>query len=412
MSKTLLVAQHEFMSNIKKRSFIIAAIGAPLFIIALMGVIILVSISAETDTSALGVIGYVDQADVITNLPADLSVEYRAYADVDSARAALDASEIGAYFVLAENYRQSGRVDVISSTNFSGGVEGEVRYILRSNLSESVDPDLAERIADPVANNVIRALDSGRDVTTEGVLGLFLAPILFIMVFMLASQSTSGYLMSSVVEEKSGRIMEILITSVTPMQLLFGKIIGLGLLGLVQVAIWGVVFIVVLFIGRDNPAIAGVYIPTDMVITTSIYFLLTYFLLASIMAGAGAVIGSEQESRQFAGIFSLGFAIPFILIINFLTDPNGPIVLALTLIPFTSPVAVILRMAFGTVPAWQLALSIGILLATTIIVIWASARIFRWSLLMYGKRPSFRQVIGLLGRRRLGLGTSASGEAA
>lgn len=412
MHKAWLVAKHEFLTNITKRSFLIAALGVPLFIIILMGVIILVSVSAETDASALGVIGYVDQADVLAQLPDDLEATYRAYPDVEAAQAALDAEEIGAYFTLPENYFETGRVEVIATSNFPEALEDEITLILRTNLSGTMTDDLAERISDPVGNNIIRVLDSGREITEEGIFGLFLTPIVFTVVFMLASQATSSYLMSSVVEEKSNRIMEILITSVTPMQLLFGKIIGLGLLGLVQLAIWAVVVVVIIIVGRDNPVLSGVYIPTDMAIVAVVYFLLTYFLLSSLMAGAGAVIGSEQESRQFAGIFSLGFTIPFILIISFLTDPNGVLVTALTLIPFTAPVSVILLMAFSSIPVWQLALSITILLATTLFVIWASARIFRWSLLMYGKRPSLRQVIGLLGRRRVGIGTSATGEAA
>ena len=110
------------------------------------------------------------------------------------------------------------------------------RY-LRANLSSGLDPAIAARIKDPVEGS-IQTLDNGRIMEDSAVVGLFLVPIIFVMVFLFASQATSGYLMSGVVEEKTNRIMEILITSVTPFQLLFGKIIGLGLLGLTQLVIW------------------------------------------------------------------------------------------------------------------------------------------------------------------------------
>ncbi|MCZ2097277.1 MAG: ABC transporter permease, partial [Anaerolineae bacterium] len=140
-----------------------------------------------------------------------------------------------------------------------------------------------------------------------------------------------------------------------------------------------------------------------------IYFLLGYFLLACVMAAIGVVMGSEQESRQFAGIFGLVLAIPFFAITSFITDPNGAVVTFLTLFPFTSPVSMIMRMGFSAVPAWQLILSIALLLLTSLFMAWASARIFRWALLLYGKRPGVRQLIRVI-RRPSGMATSATGE--
>jgi ABC-2 type transport system permease protein len=126
---------------------------------------------------------------------------------------------------------------------------------------------------------------------------------------------------------------------------------------------------------------------------TLIYFMLNYFLLASLMAGIGAVVGAEQESRQVGGIISLIVVIPFFFFSSFISDPNGTAPLVLSLIPLTAPISVILRMSFGTIPAWQLALSLAILLISTIIVAWGSGRVFRWALLMYGKRPTPRELL-------------------
>jgi ABC-2 type transport system permease protein len=212
-----------------------------------------------------------------------------------------------------------------------------------------------------------------------------------------------------VVEEKSNRIMEILVTTVTPFQLLIGKIVGLGAIGLLQLAIWIGAGLVVAGINRDAPLVQGLVIPPDLVVVALVYFVLSYFLQASLMAGIGAVAGGEQESRQIAGILSLIFLLPYFFMVSFISDPGGFIPTLFTYIPFTAPVAVIARMAFSTVPLEQIMLSMGILFITSLLIAWASARIFRWSLLMYGKRPSLRQLVGAL--RSSAMQTTATGEA-
>ena len=137
----------------------------------------------------------------------------------------------------------------------------------------------------------------------------------------------------------------------TPFQLLFGKIIGLGLLGLTQLVIWMVCRLDHAAARAATPDfLTGITIPPDLLIVGVVYFLLGYFLLASVMAGIGVVVGSEQESRQFAAIFGIVLVIPFFLITSFITDPNGAVVTFLTLFPFTSPMSMILRMGFSAVP--------------------------------------------------------------
>lgn len=409
MHKTLLVAKHEFLVNVKRRAFLFAAFGVPLLLIAIMVVITSVAIDNETNIGNVGTVGYVDQAGVIA-LVSDSEVDFQPYDSTDAAAAALQAGDISAYFVVAEDYLRTGDVQLISTSGTPEALTDEFDGLLVRNLGSDLDPELLERFNDPV-NMVVNTLDNGRIIRDEAVVGLFIAPIIFVVVFMMASQVTSGYLMSGVVEEKTNRIMEILVTSITPFELLFGKIIGLAVLGLTQLAIWIGAGFIFLTLGQASSVLAGVSIPPDLLIIGLIYFLLGYFLFASIMAGVGAVVGSEQESRQIAGIFSFALAIPFILIVNFLTDPNGTIVTILTLFPLTSPISVILRMGFGTVPTWQLILSIVLLLLTTLFTVWASARVFRWALLLYGKPPSLREVLRVI-RRSEAMATTATEERA
>jgi ABC-2 type transport system permease protein len=405
-----LVARHEFLTNVRRRSFLFAAFGAPLFTILVMYIVFAITVESFGGTEGIGLIGYVDESGVLA-AAIDQPEDFRPYPDGNTARAAMDAGEIDGYFSLPSNYIDTGVVNLyLRSSSVPEGLYDQIDTCLIANIGSSVEADRLERLQDPV-NTQLLTLDNGRLIRDSGIAGLFLTPIIFVMVFMLASQTSSGYLMSSVVEEKGNRIMEILITSVTPMQLLVGKIIGLGALGLLQLGIWMIGGAVALQLGQNTELLSGVYIPPDMLMLGLIYFLLTYFLIASLMAGIGATAGGEQESRQLSSIFSLLLFLPFFFLYNLITDPNGTISTILTLLPFTSPVTTIFRMAFGTVPTWQLVVSLIVQIVTTVLIMWAAARVFRWSLLMYGKRPNLRELVRII-RKPSGMGTTATGESA
>ncbi len=391
MNKMWLVARREYLYNLRRRSFIFGAFVVPAMVIAIMLIVFSVLAESETNAESVGQVGYVDLAGVLSEA-IDRPDQFIVYDRETAARQALDEQTIGAYFVLPEDYLETGTVQLYTTTSIPETLRDQISAFLVANLSARLDADLpAERILDPV-DMTAHIQDSGRTLTNEQIGGLFFTPIIFVTVFAMASQITSGFLMSGVVEEKTNRLMEILITSVTPTQLLAGKIIGLGLLGLTQLAVWLLGGFVLLRLGNNAPFLSGVSIPPDIIPVSIIYFLLAYFLMASIMAGIGAVVGSEQESRQMAGIFSITLFIPMFFIISFITDPEGALPFILTLIPFTAPMSVLLRISFGVIPAWQLILSIAIMALTTILVVWASARIFRWALLLYGKRPGLREL--------------------
>lgn len=409
MSKAWLVAKHEYLTNVKRKGFLFGAFGVPLLIVVIMVIVAGIAVEAETNTERVGTVGYVDQSGVLADA-IDQPENFMPFASEDDAQAALEAEELGAYFVVQPDYLDTGGVQMVSRTGTPEALLGELNAFLVANVGRGVTPELLERLKEPVEMSVV-SLDSGRVVEESAIFALIFAPIIFVFVFIMATQITSGYLMSGVVEEKSSHIMEILVTSITPFQLLLGKIIGLGALGLTQLVIWIAGSYIALALGQNLEFIAGVTIPLDLLLIGVTYFILGYFLLASMMAGIGAVVGSEQESRQFAGIFSFVLVIPFIALVTFITDPNGTVPVALTLFPLTSPVAVMLRMGFGSIPTWQLIASIAILLVTTIFTVWASAKIFHWALLMYGKRPSLRELLRVL-RRPTTMATSATGERA
>lgn len=397
MNKAWLVARQEFSTNLRRGGFLFAAFGVPVLIIVLMVVIMAFAVQMESDLGRIGNVGYVDHAGVLAQA-LDRPETFIAYESDEAARAALDASEIGAYFVLPEDYIETGAVRLYSTGDTPEALADQISDFLAVNIGASLDnPELVELLRAP-ADMQIRTLDSGRTLGQNAIVALIFIPFIFVFVVVMATQITGGYLMSGVVEEKTNRIMEILVTSITPFQLLLGKIIGLGALGLLQMLAWIVIGAVAFALGQGLDAFGGLSLPLDMVAVGLVLFLLTYTLYASFAAGVGVVIGSEQESRQIAGFFVFLMMIPFFLMVSFITDPNGPVPLALTLIPFTAPVSILLRMGFSSVPAWQLALSLALLALTTLVVVWASARLFRWGLLRYGKRPSLRELLHAIRR--------------
>lgn len=398
MNKMLLVARREYLFNLKRRSFLFAVFGVPVFTFVVWALVFVVMSDSDNSLGSNTAFGYVDQSGILANPVAsrDALQAFEPFADVTAARTALDAKTISAYFVLPENYLKTGEVQSYSYDSIPQALRDAFKAFLVANLSRGLDTQFpVERIQEPVTLT-IQPLDSGRTLTEANIPALIFIPLIFSFVFLMSSNVTSGFLMGGIVEERANRIMEILITSITPMQLLMGKILGLGALGLTQLVIWGGAGIILISVGQQFPFLNGISFPVDMMIVFVVFFIVSYFLLASLMAGIGAVVGSEQESRQFASLISLILVIPFFFLTTFINNPNSPIALALSFIPFTSPMTILLRMGFGSVPFWQIGVSLAILLLTTLFVIWASARVFRWALLLHGKRISIREIVRVI----------------
>lgn len=390
MKEMWLVAKHEYLTNLRRPAFLFASFGAPLLTIVVMIIVFAVLDNTMQDSTSVGTVGYVDLADVISD---DAAPEnFARYDSEDSARAALDSGDLGAYFVVSEDYLPTGNVRLYGRSVVPEAVSDAIDDFLLASLAQQVNSEsLFGRIQEPVSLT-IRVQDTGRTLGEDSIVGMFIVPIIFTVVFMLASTTTSGYLMAGVVEEKANRVMEILITSITPLQLLVGKILGLGALGLTQLVIWLVAGGALLSAGQGVAFLSGVTLSPELIIISLIYFIIDYFLFAGIMAGIGATVGSEQESRQYAGALSIISIVPFFFFVQLLTEPDHPAIKILTLFPFTAPLTVILRMSLGGVPTAELVASIAIMLITTIVVVWVMARVFRWSLLLYGKRPTPRQL--------------------
>ena len=404
MRAILLVAWQELIVNLRRPSFIIMTLLIPA-----LGLIALLASSLfggelgtffEEQFVNQKVVGYVDQSGLIkADLPG-YEGQFAAYADESQARAALLAKEIDSYFVLPADYVQSGMVLVYSmGGGFSSFVAADTevlpRFLVDQLLAGRVDPAIQTRARTP-ANIVPVTLDEKGEVDTESAfswLGDFVVPYLFSILFIMAIFTTSGFLLQSVSTEKEGRIIEILLSSISPTQLLAGKILGLGALGLGQMLFWlGSAAALLSATVAIFAMVGAIKLSLTTIVLAVVYFVLGYLLFATLMAVAGSMGTSMRESQQISGIFSMGAALPYIAISLVFSNPGSPILVALSYFPLTSPVMMLIRLGFGPVPAGQVAISLALLVAGLAFSLWAGAKLFRVGLLMYGKRPGLKDL--------------------
>jgi ABC-2 type transport system permease protein len=222
--------------------------------------------------------------------------------------------------------------------------------------------------------------------------------MVFVAIFMISIFITSGYLLQSVTEEKENRVVEIVLSSVPSMPLMAGKILGLGGAGLTQVAIWVITAIVALpLLSSQVPDLGPIELDPTILALALLYFVTGYLAYGAIFAAIGAISPGNREAQQYSGFLGFFAAIPFILFSVFLTDLTSPIVLALALFPLTTPTAMLLVLGLSESTPWAL---VGASLVTlslfAVLATWASARIFRATVLLYGVRPSVGQLIAAI----------------
>jgi len=405
MRQILLVAGQELWVNIRRPGFIIMTLLIPA--LGVVGLLAASLVGGEVSSFLQSqfeprqqAIGYVDHSGILPENPPSYAQEYRFYPDEATARQALLTEEISSYFVLPADYLETGRVVVygIGSgfSTFAAADSGRMRqFLVDQLLAGRVDEAIQRRAADPTNVEAVTLNEQG-EVTTENPfswLGDFVLPYIFAVLFVVTIFTSSGFLLQGVSEEKEGRIIEILLSSISSTQLLAGKILGLGALGLIQVTVWIAAGVALMSAAVALFALAGaITIGVGTIALGLVYFVLGYLLFATLMAVAGSMGTTQRESQQIAGIFSMAAALPWMTVGFFFANPNAGLPVAMSYFPLTSPVMMLLRLGFGNVPAGQIALSIVLLVLSIVFSLWAGAKVFRTSLLMYGKRPSLKDL--------------------
>jgi len=405
MKKTLLVAGQEFLVNVRRPGFIIMTLLIPA--LGLIGIVVASAFGGEVGgffesqfAPEASTTGYVDYSGLLESAQPQYADEFVAYPDKESARAALVAEDIGSYFVLPADYMETGKVEVYGMSggfsDFVAADSGSIRtFLLDSLLAGQVDPRIQARAIDPMNMEVVTLNEQG-EVSTESPfswLGDFVVPYVFSILFVITIFTSSGFLLQGVSEEKEGRIIEILLSSISPTQLLAGKILGLGALGLLQITVWISAGALLLSAAMTIFALAGVIsLSLGTVALAVLYFVLGYLLFATLMGVAGSMGTTQRESQQIAGIFSFAAAIPWMTMGIVFSKPDSAIAVALSYFPLTSPVMMLMRLGITQVPAGQVAISVGLMIAGIALSLWGGAKIFRMGLLMYGKRPSLKDL--------------------
>lgn len=394
-----LVTLSEYTRRMRQRGFIVASLLLPLVIIAGVAVAGFMGTRAESVTAP---IAYVDHAGVVVPEQAALmddGVDFVAFADEESAIAAVRAGEASAAFVVAPDYHATRRVTSYSSGDLPRQARESFRRFLRLSLAADVPAEAARRAADGASLSV-RSLDGTREFserTWPNVLIPFLAAVLFFMTVV----GNAANALQAVVDEKESRTMELVVTSISPDELMGGKILGLFGIGMTQLAAWALVAAAGIVVARQRiPELSGFQLDWRFMALLVAAFVPAYLLISGLLAAFGAMSSELREGQQLATLVTLPTFIPAWFTMAIISNPNGPLPVALTLFPLTAPLTLSIRWAFAGIPAWQVGLSLGLLYGSAAGAIFLAARLFRAGMLRYGRRLSWAEVRAAITRRR------------
>jgi ABC-2 type transport system permease protein len=322
---------------------------------------------------------------------------------IDSLTAQVRAKRLDGFLIVTDAALDSGKVEYRGANAFAGKGAlqrpvGEALTVVRLQRA-GVDPQLVARASIPLrleTCKISRATTCGESAAQSFSLAYFMGIILYTAILLYGIN-----VMSSVLEEKTTRIVEVLVSSLRPFQLLLGKVLGVGAVSIFQFLIWGVAGRLLLarrasLAAGDAAADELFQMPHVTGATFAVfmaYFLGGFFLYSAMFAAVGAMSSTEQEARQAQQPVAWMLVLSFISMFAMLNDPGSTLAVTLSLIPFSSPVAMPVRWAAGNLPVSELALSLAILLAAIAGVTWVASRIYRVGILMTGKRPSLKELV-------------------
>ena len=412
MIKTWLILRNEIITIFSRPSFLFALFGIPFIGAAVFVIAGQLSKGSNPTQNILSQLisspptvlteGYVDQSGIIKQIPTDVPKDVLvAFPDEAQAILALNQGKISAYYIIPPDYLSSGDITNVRPDFNPLGSSGQshwLKTILTYNLL-SKDPELAARINEP-ANVHPNPLSAAPQREESNMLTFFL-PYAVTMLFYIIILSAASLLLSSVAKEKENRMMEILLVSVTPRQLLTGKIVALGMVGLLQTIVWvGTGRILLARSGTTFNLPIAFQLPPSFLIWGLIFFVLGYAVYASLMAGLGALVPNLREASQATILVIFPLIIPIVLLSVLINDPNGTLAVILSLFPLTSPVTMMTRLSAGNVPLWQTTLSAILLAVTAVMIVRSVARMFRAQTILSGQ-PFSRKLFfsALFGRQ-------------
>jgi ABC-2 type transport system permease protein len=398
MNKTFLIFRHELVNTLKRTGFIIMTLAMPVIGLLAIGLTLLITNIVRPAAPEITSVGYVDQEGIFNQFTTQGTVQLVPYDSTDAAFESMGKGDIKEYLVIPADYSTTGKVTRFTLEKQPAAppnIVAAVKHFLTTNLLDGKVPPPTINVIDAPLNLItVRLTASGEVAADQGGFGNLIIPGIFALLLVLSLTFSSAYLLQSLGDEKESRLIEVLLSSVTTRQLLTGKILGLGLAGFVQVIIWLIFLPLLLVIANSTFGgfFSSIQLPPNFIALGVLYFVLGYALFAVLSAISGAISPSAREGQQFASIFTLLAVSPFWFSSAIIAFPNSPVWIVLSIFPLTAPVVTMLRLGLIDVPAWQIAVSALVMIATTAGLLMVSIRILRTYLLVYGKRPSLGQI--------------------
>lgn len=416
MSQFATIVRREYLERVRQRSFILGTVLVPIFMLSVTFLPIwLMSRSTGKPVRLLGVDGTGALSETIgrafpDSLPDgsrrfvfDWQASPGAGAVESDFRAELEQrvlrEEWSGLLWIPADALDGGRAQIYAR----GLSDPEILARIRDAISRAammarlegagIAPGDTDRISRTVPLSIFKLSEEG--VREGGIEGDFLSSILLAMILYMTVLLYGMSIQRSVLEDKTSRIVEILLASVRPFHLMLGKIIGVGSVGITQYAIWAIFATAgAAYIRASNPALAtaAAMSPVTLVFFV-VYFVLGYFLYAGVYAGIGAAVTTEQEGQQAQWPITMLLVLPMLFISQVIRDPDGSLTTILSLIPFFSPIVMLIRINIHTPPVWQIALSVALLVGSIVVAAAVAGRIFRVGILMYGKRATLPELI-------------------
>lgn len=436
MNKVFLIIQREYLVRVKKKSFVVMTLLVPGLILAMYAIIALIYANSD-EINAKHVIQVHDESGVFKHKFHDKTNLLFADAkeSLTQAKADLKKTPDDFLLIIPADYSKNDAVQILSQSkpNFTitGNIEDQMNQIASDDamVKAGIDTAKLNKIKPDISIKSMEVSESGVKDSSVGAAygaGVAGAILIYISLFIYGAQVMRG-----VIEEKTNRIIEVIVSSVKPFQLMLGKIIGVGMVGLTQFLLWivlstGVTIVAGKVLMKDKgPAKVehtyhkpGEKAPAQVQQSTTpkspaisfydslktinfgyilgcfiFYFITGYLLYSALFAAVGSAVDSETETQQFMFPITLPLLFTYILSFSFLiNNPDSSLAFWLSVIPFTAPVAMMVRVPFG-VPDWQLALSAAMMIAGFLFTTWVAARIYRVGILMYGKKTSYKELV-------------------
>jgi ABC-2 type transport system permease protein len=427
MRRIWLVTVREYVATVRRKGFLIATLGMPLFILGVFAFSAVVGfLTLRTSQDGPNGIAVVDESGLIDfDLLAGIQKVYDQrtvhsldelgwvlgkespselmqmaagrleFTVVSSREEAEKQAHLRGFYVIPADYLKTGEIDLVLRkgrllSNERPGWRIVQSLIGASLVTGKLSEEAVARVSVPPRLKTVSIHANGRRSSgglTE-LLGVFAVPYVFTVFFMLSIMTSAGYLLQSVAEEKENRVMEILLSSLTPDQLLAGKVLGLCAAGLTQILIWASMGVL--------PAL--VFLPFiqlrwEQLVVAVVFFILGFLLFGSLMGGFGSIGTNLKESQQTSMIWTLTAVTPMFFVAIVVSEPNGTLARVLSFIPFTAPITMMLRVSSAPVPWWEIFLSAAVLGGSMVLFLRLAAKVFRVGVLMYGKRPGLMEIV-------------------